>query len=144
MGWNMYILYLFLIITKYMMLVLLEWILSIDQSFSAQKKLLSKNLNLNDLKYRADKKKGCRDFFYHILSTYEIQYPKLCELIVILLAFSPSTGPLERSYSKLGKICYKDRNRMSDINIETLYLLAVLQINDTDFFPKIRELLENN
>ena len=95
-------------------------------------------------KYRADKKKGCRDFFYHILSTYEIGYPNLCELIVILLAFSPSTGPLERSYSKLGKICYKDRNRLSDINIETLYLLAVLQINDKDIFPRIRELLESN
>ena len=86
-------------------------------------------------KFRDDKKNGCRNFYFHILSNYEIQYPNLCELIVILLAISPSTGPLERSYSKLAKICYKDRNRISDVNLETLYLLAVLQIDKEDFFP---------
>ena len=83
-------------------------------------------------------------FHFHILSNYEIQYPNLCELIVILLAISPSTGPLERSYSKLAKICYKDRNRISDVNLETLYLLAVLQIDKEDFFPQVRKLLEKN
>ena len=95
-------------------------------------------------KFRDDKKNGCRNFYFHILSNYEIQYPNLCELIVILLAISPSTGPLERSYSKLAKICYKDRNRISDVNLETLYLLAVLQIDKEDFFPQVRKLLEKN
>ena len=108
---------------------------------------MSRSLNLFGLSSTAFgqvlemiKTNGCRNFFL-ILSNYEIQYPNLCELIVIL-AISPSTGPLERSYSKLAKICFKDRNRISDVNLETLYLLAVLEIDEEDFFPQVRKLLE--
>ena len=65
-----------------------------------------------------------------------IQYPNIYELIA-MLSVSPATGPLERSYAKLAKICYKDRNALQSKNIEILYLLAVLQIDNNEFFlPK--------
>ena len=72
-----------------------------------------------------------------------IQYGNICELIAIILSVSPATGPLERSYAKLAKICYKDRNALHSKNIEILYLLAVLQIDNNNFFPKVRDILEN-
>ena len=62
-----------------------------------------------------------------------IQYPNIYELIA-MLSVSPATGPLERSYAKLAKICYKDRNALQSKNIEILYLLAVLQIDNNEFF----------
>ena len=62
-----------------------------------------------------------------------IQYPNIYELIA-MLSVSPATGPLERSYAKLAKICYKDRNVLQSKNIEILYLLAVLQIDNNEFF----------
>ena len=62
-----------------------------------------------------------------------IQYPNIYELIA-MLSVSPATGLLERSYAKLAKICYKDRNALQSKNIEILYLLAVLQIDNNEFF----------
>ena len=50
------------------------------------------------------------------------------------LAVAPTTGPLEQSYSKLPKICYKDRNQLSVNSLETFYLLSAPknpQINNT-------------
>ena len=71
-----------------------------------------------------------------------IQYPNIYELIA-MLSVSPATGPLERSYAMLAKICYKDRNALHSKNVEILYLLAVLQIDNNEFFTKVREILEN-
>ena len=82
-------------------------------------------------KYREQKKTSHIDFFEHILSNHTITHPDLCEMVKILLAVAPSTGPLERSYSKLAKICYKDRNKILSKNLEILYLLSALN------FPKI-------
>ena len=42
----------------------------------------------------------------------------------------------------MAKICFKDRNELHSKNIEILYLLAVLQINDNEFFLKVREILK--
>ena len=47
----------------------------------------------------------------HFHPNYMIQYPNIYELIA-MLSVSPATGPLERSYAKLAKICYKDRNAL--------------------------------
>ena len=57
-----------------------------------------------------------------------------------MLSVSPATGPLERSYAKLAKICYKDRNALHSKNVGILYLLAVLQIDNNEFFTKERSL----
>ena len=45
----------------------------------------------------------------------------------ILLAVLPFTGPLERSFSELAKVYYKDRNSISSQNLQNLYILAVLK-----------------
>ena len=52
-------------------------------------------------------------FWTHILEEHSISYPNRADLILIILAISPGTGPLERSLSKLTKICYKDRGCIS-------------------------------
>ena len=51
-----------------------------------------------------------------------------------------STGPLERSYSKLAKTCYKDRNRLLSTHLESLYLLSVLKGHTFDYDTAIKEL----
>ena len=48
-----------------------------------------------------DKKDANLQLLTHIFNNYTIIHPNLCVLIKILLTFSPSTRPLERSFSKL-------------------------------------------
>ena len=43
------------------------------------------------------------------------------------LAAAPTTGPMEQSYSKLAKTCYKDKNQLLANSLETLYLLSALK-----------------
>ena len=57
---------------------------------------------------------------WHILESYMISHPNLCELLQLLFSVSSSAGPLERSFKKLTKICYKDRNQRKSENMETL------------------------
>ena len=72
------------------------------------------------------------------------QYGYLCgnlfQFIIILFSISPGTGPLERSYSKLEKICRKDRNHLSSEEIKNLWLLAIFQLkDDLDLFDGVRK-----
>ena len=86
-------------------------------------------------------------FYSFIVDNYMISHPNVCEMLLILMAASPNTSPLERSYSKLAKICYKDRNRLMVSNLETLYLLAVHKIEDQhkkELFAAARALLEHS
>ena len=57
-----------------------------------------------------------------------ISHPNLYELLQSLLSVSPSTGLLERFFSKLTKICFKDRNQLKSehINFISLYKKACL------------------
>ena len=82
-------------------------------------------------------------FWTHILEGHSISYPDLADLILIILAISPGTDPLE-SFSKLAKICYKGRGCISSTVLETLYLLSTLSINEKDdaLFQKAREFLQ--
>ena len=84
-----------------------------------------------------------RRFWDHVLEEHAIDYPNMSDLLLILLSISPGTGPLERSFSKLSKICYKDRGCISAECLETLYLLSTLAIKeDDDLFPKTRDSLQ--
>ena len=65
-------------------------------------------------------------FWVKVLEEYSLDFPNIAELILILLAISTGTGPLERSYSKLAKTYYKDRARLSPDTLEVLYLLCTL------------------
>ena len=75
-----------------------------------------------------------------IVSQYTISHPFLCEMIKILLASASTTGPLERSYSKLAKICYKDRNKVLVKNLETLYLLSSLKSFEFDYDETVAQM----
>ena len=92
------------------------------------------------------RKNVTKRFWIKVLEEYSLDFPHISELILILLSISPGTGPLERSYSKLGKTCYKDRARISSGTLEVLYLLCTLQVvnHDDEFFSKVREYLQRN
>ena len=94
------------------------------------------------VQFKNEKKGALKRFLIFILDNYMTQYPNICELITIMLSIAPATGLWERSYAKLAKICYKGRNELHSKNIEILYLLAVLQINNNEFFLKVREILK--
>ena len=94
-------------------------------------------------KFFKDKINGNEEFWQSIISNYTITYPNLTQLVRILFAVAPSTGPLERSYSKLAKICYKDRNRLTSEHIETLYLLSLLKDEKVDY-DKATKIMENH
>ena len=49
-----------------------------------------------------------------MLEQYAYLATEFFELINIVVSISPGTGPLERSYSKLERICKKDRNNLGD------------------------------
>ena len=55
-----------------------------------------------------------------------ITHPHLCTLLQILLAVAPTTGPLERLYSQLAKLCYKDCNQLKPENTASQYILSAL------------------
>ena len=67
-------------------------------------------------------------FWTEIISQYAIDYPNICDLLLLLLSVSPGTGPVERSFSKLAKICYKDRGNMLPSTLQNLYLLSSMGI----------------
>lgn len=83
-------------------------------------------------------------FWKHMLEQYAYLCCELFELIMIVMAISPGTGPLERSFSKLEKICKKDRNQLAAKSIENLWLLAIYQLNDDDvLFDGVRKMMSN-
>ena len=85
-----------------------------------------------------------KQFLIHIIEAFAIEYLNLFELIMVLLAISSGTGPLGRSFTKLAKICYKDRSSIASENLEVLYLLSALSINEDDdeLYEKTRKVLQ--
>lgn len=71
-----------------------------------------------------------------ILPTHAPQMPMLAQLIVALLSITPGTGPLERSFTKLTKLCYKDRASIKSENLEVDYMLGVLNIKSEPILLK--------
>ena len=62
------------------------------------------------------------------LSVHLISHPYLCQVISIMLSMAPNTGWVERAYSVLEMICSKRRNCLDPVNMEPLFLLAVLKL----------------
>ena len=83
------------------------------------------------------------NFLNHILSNYTITHPDVCDLLRILLAIAPSTSPLEQSFSKLSKICFKYRNNLLTKNLKTLHPLAANNYPKNDYVKTI-EILESH
>ena len=77
------------------------------------------------------------------MSNYTINDPNVCNLLRILITIATSTSPLEQSFSKLSKICFKDRNNLLTKNFETLYHLAANNYPEIDYL-KTTEILESH
>ena len=93
--------------------------------------------------YSKDLKEGNFRFWKHILSFYSISHPDLCKLVQIVFSVSGNAGPLERSYSRLAKLCYKDRNKLSTSHMSTQYIHSVLK--DFAFnYSSAKELMESS
>jgi len=92
--------------------------------------------------YSKDLKDGNFRFWKHVLSFYSISHSNLCKLVQIVFSIASNTGPLERSHSKLAKLCYKDRNKLSTSHMSSHYILSVLK--DFAFnYTTTRELMES-
>jgi len=82
-------------------------------------------------------------FLQHVVSEYAVEYPNICDLILILMAIASGTGSLERSFTKLSKMCYKDRSGISSDVLEVLYLLTTLSIKgNIELWKKTRAILQ--
>jgi len=85
------------------------------------------------------KKKGTstRKFWSDIIKQHGYMCTDLLKLVQILCSISPGTGPLERSYSRLARICRKDRNWLKTTSMEVLWLLSIFRLKD-DLFDQAR------
>ena len=57
-----------------------------------------------------------------------IELPFFSQLLQIMIATSPNTSPLERSYTYLQMVADKRRNRTAPTNLKVRYLIAALKI----------------
>ena len=93
--------------------------------------------------YSKDLKERNFCFCKHILSFYSISYPNHCKLVQIVFSVIGNMGPLERSYSRLAKFCYKDCNKLSTSRMSTQYIIILLK--DFAFnYTSVRELMESS
>ena len=76
-------------------------------------------------KYSKDE--GNFHFWKHMLLFYSISHPNLYKVVQIVFSVAGNTGPLERSYSRLAKLCYKDRNKLSTSHMSIQYIPSVLK-----------------
>ena len=85
-------------------------------------------------------------FWIQMVEDNAVDYPNICDLVLLLLSISPGTGPVERSFSQLAKICYKDRNLLSPETLESLYLLSAMGIVEDDdaFITHVRNCLQKS
>ena len=88
--------------------------------------------------FQKDKKDGNRQFWKKMASLHRITHPHLFQLVDILFAMAPSTGFLERSYSKLAKICFKDRNKLTSDHLQYLYFLGILNNEEFDYKEAVK------
>lgn len=67
-----------------------------------------------------------------------MEYPKICDLILILMAISPETNSLEKSFTKLSKM-----HGTSSGMLGKLYMLSILSMKEYEEpWKKTRELLQ--
>ena len=62
------------------------------------------------------------------LDCHFMEYPNMGQLIQIMISSSGNTSPLERGYIHLQMTTSKRRNRLDPANLETLFLLATMNI----------------
>lgn len=100
------------------------------------------------LNFKDSKPVACRlrRFWKEIVEENAVDFDNVCDLVLLLLSISPGTGPIERSFSKLAKICYKDRNSLTPSNLESVYMLATMAINEKDeaFCQHVRNHIQKN
>lgn len=69
-----------------------------------------------------------------------MEYPKICDLILILMAISPETNSLEKSFTKLSKM---HDNDTSSGMLGKLYMLSILSMKEYEEpWKKTREFLQ--
>ena len=69
-----------------------------------------------------------------------MQYPDLCDLVLIMISIPPNSGYVERAYSYLEQVCQKKRNRLEIGNIKELFFLAVLKLEVKDCWSYTEEI----
>ena len=93
--------------------------------------------------YGKDLKDGNISFWKHMLSLYAISHPQICKLVEIIFSFAGNTSLLEKSYSRLAKMCPKDGNKLSTSPMETRYIIEIAKDWDFDY-ESARKILESS
>ena len=77
--------------------------------------------------YQHETRTSQQRFLGHILSIYNITHVGISKLLRILISVAPSTGSLERSFSKLSNICYKERIQLTTKHLKHCTYCASLK-----------------
>ena len=105
-----------------------------EEDLINQFKTLWPKLNKEWITWNKEKAKRfqTKEFWKLMIENYGFMCCDLFQLLTLVMAISPGTGLLERSYSKLEKICKKDRNHLDSKSIESLWLLAIFNLVDDE------------
>ena len=74
------------------------------------------------------KKPSQLEIWKELFKEHALEYPEFCQFAQLMITTSPNTSDLERAYSRLEMITTKCRNQLQIDNVETLFVLANLQI----------------
>ena len=90
--------------------------------------------------YSKDLKEWNFCLWKHTLLFYSISHPNLCKVVQIVFIVAGNTRRLERLYSRLAKLCYKDHNNLSTSHMSNQNILCVLK-NFAFNYTSVRELM---
>ena len=74
------------------------------------------------------KKPSQLEIWKELLKLHALEYPEFCQFVQLMITTLLNTPDLERAYSRLEMITAKCRNQLKIDNLETLFVLANLQI----------------
>ena len=93
--------------------------------------------------YGKDLKDGDNSFCKHLLSLYVVSHLHICKLVEIIFSIAGNTSLLEKSYSRLAKMCPKDGNKLSTPPMETRYIIGIAKDRDFDY-ESARKIMESS
>ena len=89
-----------------------------------------------------------QEIWKELLKGDALEYPEFCQFVRLMITItSPSTSDVERAYSTLEIITTKHRNQLKIDYLETLFVLANVQIlvkSPLQYENKVAYLEENN
>ena len=113
----------------------------VKQFEDAHEKIVSMSRDLrDDRRNHSEKKLSQHKLWMQFLNNNGMQFPDLCDLVLIMISVPPNSGYVERAYSYLEQVCQKKRNRIDISNLRELFFLAVLKLPVKDSYSYSKEI----